>query len=521
MSSDGGPVSHAATVLDWMESCRRSHQFLDTLLHGAEGTTKCHRLVLTSVSPLLQNVLRDEEEEACIIIPDITNSELETFTQFIYTGSACVESDNVVRVLRSLRIPVEKVSSNTCHNHLQSKLTMILPKTTPQTQIFAIDAPDPDNLDHEDEKSEEIVKNELELFSCNFCDLHFDTESVFKLHMNSCQKSFKTKSDYDKHQELVHGKEPDGKSLDSSSLPQKQNLSVSKTSNKSFKCSECDEIFRWRAEYRRHAELVHGQKITDPLVPCHICQKQIVAKRLNEHIKSVHGNERPYKCDQCDKKFAKPSELRNHMRTHTGERPFTCEVCNASFTYSHILTRHKKYHEGTKKFTCKICDKSFLQRNDLVKHNRIHSGEKPYSCNICGKDFARMDYLKKHQVLHNNETKFCCGECGELCGSVDGLKKHKAHHHKPACNLELNTFEDLALQLPGLEMESIHESIQAVSIDGGKTIMILNDVTDGVHVDMEGLDTNHDTILSSGSGELVLAQSDLEAEANVLYAVQY
>ena len=130
-----------------------------------------------------------------------------------------------------------------------------------------------------------------------------------------------------------------------------------------------------------------------------------------------------------------------------------------------------------------------------------------------------MDYLKKHQVLHSNDTKWSCGDCGELCGSLDGLKKHRAHHHKP--NLELNSFEDLALQLPGLEMESIHESIQAVSIDGGKTIMILNDVTDGVHVDMEGLDSQHDTILSSGSAELVLAQSELETEANVLYAVQY
>ena len=71
-------------------------------------------------------------------------------------------------------------------------------------------------------------------------------------------------------------------------------------------------------------------------------------------------------------------------------------------------------------------------------------------------------------------------------------------------------------------MESIHESIQAVSIDGGKTIMILNEsMTDGVHVDMEGLDANHDTILSSGSAELVLAPADLDTEANVLYAVQY
>ena len=325
----GAGVTHARTVLDWMENCRRSHQFLDTNILGAEGSTRCHQLVLTSVSPLLKKILSDEdikEEEASIIIPGISNSDLELLTQFMYTGVACPQSDDVVKVLETLQIPVSqvsKVSSNSCHNHLQSKLTMILPSTSPETQIFAID--NAEALEQEDEKSEEIVKNELELVICE-------------------------KADYDQHLELEQKKE----TPPVPPVPPVPTFSSWKT-NRSLKCSSCDEVFRWRAEYRRHAELVHGQKITDPMVPCNICNKQIVAKRLNEHIKSVHGNERPYKCEyeDCDKKFAKPSELKNHIRTHTGERPFTCNVCNASFTYSHILTRHKKYHEGTKKFTCK------------------------------------------------------------------------------------------------------------------------------------------------------------------------
>ena len=324
MSPEVPGVTHARTVLDWMETCRRSQQFLDTNILGAEGSTKCHRLVLTSVSPLLQKILGEEEEDACIIIPDISNSDLELLTQFMYTGVACLQSDDVVKVLETLRIPVSQlsqVSSNSCHNHLQSKLTMILPTTSPETQIFAID--NAEALEQEDEKSEEIVKNELELVICE-------------------------KADYDQQLELEQKKEPPTIQPPVPSFP-------SWKTNKSLKCASCDEVFRWRAEYRRHAELVHGQKITDPMIPCNICNKQIVAKRLNEHIKSVHGNERPYKCEyeDCDKKFAKPSELKNHIRTHTGERPFTCNVCNASFTYSHILTRHKKYHEGTKKFTCK------------------------------------------------------------------------------------------------------------------------------------------------------------------------
>ena len=182
MSLELAGVTHARTVLDWMENCRRSHQFLDTNILGAEGSTRCHQLVLTSVSPLLKKILSDEdikEEEASIIIPGISNSDLELLTQFMYTGVACPQSDDVVKVLETLQIPVSqvsKVSSNSCHNHLQSKLTMILPSTSPETQIFAID--NAEALEQEDEKSEEIVKNELELVICEKADYdqHLDLE---------------------------------------------------------------------------------------------------------------------------------------------------------------------------------------------------------------------------------------------------------------------------------------------------------------------------------------------------------
>ena len=128
-----------------------------------------------------------------------------------------------------------------------------------------------------------------------------------------------------------------------------------------------------------------------------------------------------------------------------------------------------------------------------------------------------MDYLKKHQMLHaSSDSKYCCTDCGEIFNSVDGLKKHKSHSHRP--NIDLNSFDDLALQLPGLEMESMPDSIQAVSLDGGKTIMILNEVND-----IESLDPGASED-AERPAELILSHSGLEEsgdQAPVLYAVQY
>ena len=473
-------LSHARTVMAEVEESRRRGELVDTVIRGAgeavgvTGVT-CHRLMLTAVSSVLRDAVMDtEEEEVTILVPDLSHDEVETFVQLIYTGAADIgarSSSSVIKLMKSLNIPipsgasqeigedgkVDRVSCPVCLLNCQSKEAL----------------------------SNHLVTH-LGEFKCSFCSLLFPSKIELEDH---------------KAREHRQGTE---------SLPISLNI------GKNIQCTKCDEIFRWKAEFRRHSEVVHGQKISD-LVPCSVCHKMIVSKRLNEHIKTVHSNEKNLSCQQCEKKFCKPSELRNHMRTHTGERPYTCDICEASFAYSHILTRHKKYHDGTKKFTCKECGKSFLQKNDLVKHGRIHSGEKPYSCETCGKDFARMDYLKKHQMLHaSSDSKYCCSECGEIFSSLDGLKKHKSHSHR--ANIDLNSFDDLALQLPGLEMESMPDSIQAVSLDGGKTIMILNEVAD-----MESLNPGASEV-TERPAELVLSHSGLAESGEptpVLYAVQY
>ena len=456
--------SHARSVLESVESCLRSAQFLDTVLTTDTGhQLRCHRLVLTSASPLLEQVLRDQdtEEDATIIMPGVRSEEVDTVLHYLYTGQTSVTGDHEMKLFHTLNIPVSRVDNSESSCQQQSNYgPMTPPSSCPPSQIF--------------DNSQDISHSTLKFRDASSPStiINWDNSKVI-------MKTTENKND------------------------------------KNFRCQKCSEKFRWKAEYKRHMEAKHGEVISDT-VPCSYCNKQIVSKRLNEHIKTVHQNTKSLSCSQCDKKFSKPSELRNHQRTHTGERPFVCDVCNAAFAYNHILLRHKKYHDGAKQFKCQDCGKSFLQKNDLIKHGRIHTGEKPYNCDVCGKGFARMDYLKKHQLLHSADTKFCCNDCGELCGSLDGLKKHSLSH-KPS--IELNSFEDLALQLPGLEMETL----QAVSLDGGKTIMILPDTS--INTTSQEPSAEPLTLSSSSTAstaELVLTQTDsLDTETSVLYAVRY
>ncbi|KAJ5104092.1 hypothetical protein N7532_004621 [Penicillium argentinense] len=63
-----------------------------------------------------------------------------------------------------------------------------------------------------------------------------------------------------------------------------------------------------------------------------------------ENIKShvqTHLDDRPYKCDVCEKEFVRGHDLKRHLKTHTGKKPYIC-ACGAKFARHDALTRHRQ-----------------------------------------------------------------------------------------------------------------------------------------------------------------------------------
>lgn len=63
-----------------------------------------------------------------------------------------------------------------------------------------------------------------------------------------------------------------------------------------------------------------------------------------------------FPCKKCEETFETHQDLKMHARIHIGERPFKCDQCDRDFAREIMLTLHKAQHSKTDMET--ILDKS-------------------------------------------------------------------------------------------------------------------------------------------------------------------
>ena len=194
---------------------------------------------------------------------------------------------------------------------------------------------------------------------------------------------------------------------------------------RSFKCDMCDREFARLDYLKKHARTHTGER---PF-KCDECRKEFTKKNNLTRHKMIHTGERPFQCDLCEYKCVSEGNLKRHKMIHTGKRPFKCDVCEKTFAQMHHFIAHKRIHTGERPFPCDKCEKAFTQNHDLTRHKRTHTDERPFECKECHATFSQKSNLNKHRLVHDDKRIFKCGECGSSFKRKCELMVHGSVHN--------------------------------------------------------------------------------------------
>lgn len=260
------------------------------------------------------------------------------------------------------------------------------------------------------EKSRKIKNQEIsKRYECELCGLKVTRKNGLVLHVKSHLKRKGSKKNTTKENEVL-----DRKQCPFCNRIYKRNHECNwggmKTSS-TFTCSYCPEVFTTFGKILTHHKAQHPGK-PRPLSPyqCEICGS--FATRvcdLRRHMLS-HTDIRPFKCNNCEKKYHTKRELVAHQRRHVpkSERDdkFKCDLCGKRYVSRSSLTNHKRFQHANdrKDHLCTFCGLKFVCEQSLVKHQTIHEGEAPraHKCDECGRYFDKLKYFNHHRKIRHN-----------------------------------------------------------------------------------------------------------------------
>lgn len=190
----------------------------------------------------------------------------------------------------------------------------------------------------------------------------------------------------------------------------------------SIPCTEpnCDRTFVKMRLLETHIRREHL------MIECQVCKKQIVAKRMKQHMEWVHLNMKTTMCDVCGQVFKSADACKRHYAaTHTDTARVQCDLCKTFVKSKFVLYTHMRtVHATCDPITCRICGHQSPNKRAAQSHRLFHKKKEAmeHACTICGHRFASKFELVTHSNVHQTiREKVNCTECNREFMSRSGL----------------------------------------------------------------------------------------------------
>lgn len=172
----------------------------------------------------------------------------------------------------------------------------------------------------------------------------------------------------------------------------------------SYKCSECQNIYKTSGLLKRHTALHHDTHV------CKHCNKKFSNKHSLERHINTHHNVTPleFQCVKCSAYFDTLDKMEDHLVIHymSPSSTFICNHCDRSFATYAAKNKHIDL-EHMIEVECDICHVVLPTKEAMDKHNNsVHQPKKKenktYACTTCGKYFSTIKDILVHRETHTS-----------------------------------------------------------------------------------------------------------------------